>query len=210
MQRTPFLARPVQLTVSGGLETGEDTQTVNTKRPTRRGLLYWHCSAILSCARHAVHSSSSVADLPLFVKGTPSGLVQVSYQTSPCFELIITYLAIKYSLLDSSSQSPTTFPLQLVQATAGYHHLIKTLGISAKRVIVAGGSAGTHIALSLIRCTLEHNEWDIPRAILLFSPWCDMTELVTLPPPSPELLPLFRFLNPDNAFSRFFSCTSLA
>lgn len=167
MQRTPFLARPVQLTVSGGLETGEDMQTVNTKRPTRRGLLYWHCSAILS---------------------------------NP----FRTRAAIKYSLLDSSSQSPTTFPLQLVQATAGYHHLIKTLGISAKRVIVAGGSAGTHIALSLMRYILEHNEWDIPRAILFFNPWCDMTELVTLAPPSPEFLPSFRFLNPDNTFSIFF------
>jgi len=66
------------------------------------------------------------------------------------------------------------FPSQVQDAFAGYAHLVDTLGIDPKRIVVAGDSAGGHLALTLIRYLKDSQALPQPGKLLLFSPWSNM------------------------------------
>jgi len=67
------------------------------------------------------------------------------------------------------------FPAQLIDALAGYHYLVHTVGFKPDNIIVEGDSAGGHLTLSLARYLVEHIPKMKPGALLLFSPWCDLS-----------------------------------
>jgi monoterpene epsilon-lactone hydrolase len=65
------------------------------------------------------------------------------------------------------------FPAALDDALAAYHWLLD-LGIPASRIVVAGDSAGGHLAATLA-AELCRTGRPTPAGIVLFSPWADLT-----------------------------------
>lgn len=70
------------------------------------------------------------------------------------------------------------FPAQLQDAVASYVYLIQELGIPPSRIVLSGDSAGGNLALALLRYLYDYGEklelpW--PAAVLLWSPWTDLT-----------------------------------
>ncbi|KAF2114681.1 Alpha/Beta hydrolase protein [Lophiotrema nucula] len=76
-----------------------------------------------------------------------------------------------------SSTAGNRFPAAFQDAVTSYLYLLRTLGISAKDVVLSGDSAGGHMAIQLLRYLQEHGEElgiDIPKSAWLWSPWCDV------------------------------------
>ena len=72
------------------------------------------------------------------------------------------------------------FPTALVDALAGYLYLIK-IGFSEEDIILVGDSAGANLALALTRYLLSNKGIQpelpkIPAALVLISPWTDMSQ----------------------------------
>lgn len=81
----------------------------------------------------------------------------------------------QYRLADGKENR---FPAQLQDALSSYVYLIHELGIPASRIVVSGDSAGGNLALSLLRYLHDYGtqlELPWPGAVLLWSPWTDIT-----------------------------------
>ncbi|RAO68920.1 uncharacterized protein BHQ10_004932 [Talaromyces amestolkiae] len=83
-------------------------------------------------------------------------------------------LCVDYRL---SSNPKSSHPAQLQDAITAYNYLIQDLQISPSRILVSGDSAGAHLAILLLRHLTTHPEigLPLPRALLLHSPWLDLT-----------------------------------
>lgn len=83
-------------------------------------------------------------------------------------------LCVDYRL---SSNPKSSHPAQLQDAITAYNYLIRDLQISPSRILVSGDSAGAHLAILLLRHLTTHPEigLPLPRALLLHSPWLDLT-----------------------------------
>jgi len=107
-------------------------------------------------------------------------------------------LAVEYRLSSTHplpEQHP--FPAALLDALAGYIHLVDVMGYDPSDIIVAGDSAGGNLALALTRYLVENKGragTDTPTLpappgyLLLISPWTDLsnshvdTHLMFIPP----------------------------
>ncbi|KAL4941813.1 hypothetical protein BDV06DRAFT_173078 [Aspergillus oleicola] len=81
----------------------------------------------------------------------------------------LSILSVEYTL------APTqTFPHQLREAIAAYRHLISIECIATDKIVIAGESAGGHLALS---CLMALNEESLtkPKGALLLYPWLKLT-----------------------------------
>ncbi|KAI1085410.1 Alpha/Beta hydrolase protein [Whalleya microplaca] len=68
------------------------------------------------------------------------------------------------------------FPAALQDAVTAYAYLVHELNIPPSDVILSGDSAGANLALALLRYINNHEDiLPAPAAILLWSPWTDMT-----------------------------------
>jgi hypothetical protein len=81
----------------------------------------------------------------------------------------------------SSEGNTNPFPAPLLDALAGYTYLVDTLGFLPQNTVFTGDSAGGNLALPLVRYILDHvAEADFPlrppTALLLFSPWADISD----------------------------------
>jgi acetyl esterase/lipase len=87
-------------------------------------------------------------------------------------------LCVDYRL---SSNPKSSHPAQLQDAITAYNYLIQDLKISPSRILVSGDSAGAHLAILLLRHLTTHPEsgLPLPRALLLHSPWLDLTHKAT-------------------------------
>ncbi len=65
------------------------------------------------------------------------------------------------------------YPCALEDAHTAWNALLSQ-GYHAENIIIAGDSAGGNLALTLTLQLLEHN-MPLPKCLLLFSPWTDMT-----------------------------------
>ncbi|KAH7343937.1 Alpha/Beta hydrolase protein [Rhizoctonia solani] len=92
---------------------------------------------------------------------------------------ILRILSIDYRL-SSTHPYPNTapFPSALLDALAGYVHLVRTLGFKSQNVIVSGDSAGGNLALALARYLRDSPELGLgmPGGLVLISPWTDPVE----------------------------------
>jgi acetyl esterase/lipase len=73
-----------------------------------------------------------------------------------------------------------SFPSQLIDAIAGYNYLVNVVGFSPQDIIVEGDSAGGNLGLALVRYLIEYGAELTtplfpPGALLLISPWTDLT-----------------------------------
>ncbi|OEH74248.1 alpha beta hydrolase fold domain-containing protein [Cyclospora cayetanensis] len=94
------------------------------------------------------------------------------------------------------------WPGQLQDALSFYRYLIEEEGIDPSSIVVAGDSAGGNLAVTLIMQLIQHNRTvgeggipiGLPRALVLLSPWLDLTQSgpsYTLNRTAEPLLPLF-------------------
>lgn len=73
------------------------------------------------------------------------------------------------------------FPTQLKEAAASYAYLVAEERIPAEKIIVAGDSAGGHLALSLLddlgigfSSTIDRKAAEKPGGLILLSPWLSL------------------------------------
>ncbi|KAF8515474.1 hypothetical protein JB92DRAFT_2914984, partial [Gautieria morchelliformis] len=82
---------------------------------------------------------SLLANIPLGVLGQCAGKVDRAF-------------GLDYRLSSSAPLPPLNpFPAALVDALSGYYYLVKTLGFSPRNVILGGDSAGSNLAVVLVR-----------------------------------------------------------
>lgn len=101
--------------------------------------------------------------------------------------------SIEYRL---SSHKPyataNPFPAALLDALAGYNYLVNVVGFSPSNIIIAGDSAGGNLAHAVTRYLIEHKNVpgvtlpDPPGALVLLSPWVDLSTSHEVPGSSAE------------------------
>ncbi|KAM0791660.1 hypothetical protein ACM66B_006096 [Microbotryomycetes sp. NB124-2] len=79
-------------------------------------------------------------------------------------------LSVEYRLSSAANLSSI-----LCDALAGYLHLVDRCGFSPERIVLVGDSAGGHLALMLTRYLRDTGLRQMPRALILASPWCDLS-----------------------------------
>jgi acetyl esterase/lipase len=108
------------------------------------------------------------------IANIPRGILQ---HTGPSVRRALT---VEYRLSKPSSESPShPFPTALLDAIAGYKYLIDEVGFAPENIIVEGDSAGGNLTLALVRYLVENRGTDgippVPGAIILVSPWADLS-----------------------------------
>ena len=106
----------------------------------------------------------------------PRSIMQSSRSVSRIFRL-------EYRLtgLSKAKSPPNPFPAALLDAIAGYNYLVHHAHVPPSDIVVLGDSAGGNLALALVRYLVENwgnKEVGIPPppgALVLCSPWCDMS-----------------------------------
>ena len=66
------------------------------------------------------------------------------------------------------------FPAPIEEAVDGYQWLIEQQNIPASRICISGDSSGGTIALSMVLELQKQQRWDLPKAMILISPWVDL------------------------------------
>jgi len=90
--------------------------------------------------------------------------------------------SIEYRLSTAEPYKPENpFPAALLDAIAGYHYLVHTIGFDPRDIIISGDSAGGNLALALVRYLRDYRDFHrdlrlpaLPSGLLLLSPWADL------------------------------------
>ena len=82
---------------------------------------------------------------------------------------------VEYRLSQGPPLTPEgAFPAALIDAVAGYHYLVDTLGFDPQNILVTGESAGGNLAIALVRYLIAHvPSLPPPGAVFLMSPTVD-------------------------------------
>ncbi|KAJ7492363.1 Alpha/Beta hydrolase protein [Mycena latifolia] len=101
------------------------------------------------------------------------------YLSSAAGQRLISIPLSKYTdarvfALDYRLAPETRFPGPLHDAVSAYLRLVEDLHIPPENIIVAGDSAGGGLSLALLMY-LRDNEYPLPSAAILMSPWVDLT-----------------------------------
>ncbi|KAL8915921.1 MAG: hypothetical protein Q9172_006564 [Xanthocarpia lactea] len=90
-------------------------------------------------------------------------------------------VSVSIFALDYSLAPEHPFPKQLMEAAAAYNYLIYEEHISPEKIVIAGDSAGGHLALSFLvdlankrRSSTETKGLQTPRGLVLMSPWLSL------------------------------------
>ncbi|KAK7021972.1 hypothetical protein VNI00_017121 [Paramarasmius palmivorus] len=78
-------------------------------------------------------------------------------------------LSLEYRLCGDSPH-----PAQLLDALAAYAHLVETLNIDPKRIVLLGACAGGNLVMMLARYLYKEKVLPMPGGLMLFSPVLDM------------------------------------
>ncbi|KII95552.1 hypothetical protein PLICRDRAFT_86909 [Plicaturopsis crispa FD-325 SS-3] len=113
--------------------------------------------------------------------------------------------SIEYRLSAAAPYEPANpFPAALLDALAGYHYLVNTVGFDPADIIIEGDSAGGNLALALTRYLIENGKNlagislpGPPGALILLSPWCDLGTSHEFPGSSTMTLHVTDYLNPN-------------
>ncbi|CAD6572327.1 MAG: hypothetical protein TREMPRED_000499 [Tremellales sp. Tagirdzhanova-0007] len=97
--------------------------------------------------------------------------------TSSIAKSLVIHSPINYVLSIDYRLAPTApWPLPLLDAISSYRYLLDE-GISEKDIVIAGDSAGGHLALALIRWVRDEGAalgFSGPRGLVVMSPWVDV------------------------------------
>ena len=109
-------------------------------------------------------SDEASFSVPLITQGVSSGSITNKLSSTTSMDV----LSFDYRL---APEHP--YPSATEDAMAVWDYLMH-LGYGARDVIVAGDSAGGNLALSLV-LKLKEQKRILPRGLILFSPWTDLT-----------------------------------
>ncbi|WWC64742.1 uncharacterized protein I303_107353 [Kwoniella dejecticola CBS 10117] len=143
--------------VKGFWYTGEKaipTDGPKIRQPGDPVLLHFHGGGYLCGTAAETDATSSI----------PKALVQ----HSPIHHI----LSIDYRLAPTSP-----WPLPLLDAISAYHWLVKVDRVDPRDIVIAGDSAGGHLALALTRFLRDEGlavGLRMPRGMVLLSPWADL------------------------------------
>ena len=137
-------------------------------KPGKKVLYYIHGGGYTSLT---AHPDDPTASLPKgFLKHCPN---------------ITQAFSVEYRLLRPGPKVVHPFPTALLDALAGYVYLGK-VGFKEEDIILCGDSAGGNLALALTRYLVDNKRNDRfprpPGALVLFSPWADMSESFQINP----------------------------
>ncbi|EST10130.1 Alpha/beta hydrolase fold-3 [Kalmanozyma brasiliensis GHG001] len=97
--------------------------------------------------------------------------------------------SLDYRLCVPGRPRAGSYPAALLDALSGYLYLVRDLGFDPENIIVAGDSAGGNLGLALCRYLRDEGK-DIapqPGALLLMSPWVDVSRSHSGPTGAPNL-----------------------
>ncbi|WVQ94843.1 hypothetical protein IAU59_001926 [Kwoniella sp. CBS 9459] len=98
--------------------------------------------------------------------------------TSSIAKSMVKHSPIHHVLSIDYRLAPTApWPLPLLDAIASYHYLVKVERVHEGDIVVAGDSAGGHLAMALVRWLRDEGAavgLRMPRGLVLLSPWADV------------------------------------
>lgn len=94
--------------------------------------------------------------------------------------------ALEYRLADHTNFCHGSYPAALIDTVVGYLYLVRTCGYDPKNIILAGDSSGGNLALALCRFLRDEGVAPVPSAMLLFSPWSDVSRSHSGPVQAPN------------------------
>ncbi|KAJ3778258.1 Alpha/Beta hydrolase protein [Lentinula raphanica] len=132
------------------------------------------------------------------------------YVSSAAVQRTISIPLAKYTdarvfALDYRLAPETQFPGPLHDAASAYFRLVEDLHIPPSNIFLAGDSAGGGLTLALLMY-LRDNQYDLPSAAILMSPWVDLTmsceswdsnepyDIIPMPAPDDHLNPVSLYL----------------
>ncbi len=97
--------------------------------------------------------------------------------------------SLDYRLCVPGRPRSGSYPAALLDALSGYLYLVRDLGFDPENVIIAGDSAGGNLALALCRYLRDERGEvaSMPGALLLMSPWVDISRSHSGPTRAPNL-----------------------
>ena len=128
--------------------------------PDEKVVLYLHAGGYAIDTAHP--SGLDVATIPAFLKVSKN---------------IRRVLVVEYRLSTTDPYPASNpFPAALVDTIAAYSYLLNDVGFKAENVVVMGGSAGGHLAITLIRYILDNpGVLPLPPALVALHPWGDLS-----------------------------------
>lgn len=147
-------------------------------RPREIVLLHFHGSAFVVESAHPDNPASSIPRAIMVYARSIHRVLSLEYR--------------------NASPGAHPFPTQLIDALASYVYLVPTIGFKPSQVIISGDSAGGNLTLALTRYLLAHPELGLetPSALVLLSPWGDLTSSHNVPGSSYETNADSDFLSP--------------
>ncbi|KAJ3790850.1 Alpha/Beta hydrolase protein [Lentinula aff. detonsa] len=173
---------PVPKLIVGDLAIWSRAASVSSK-PVRG---YWYCkntSATPNALRMASSGEKILYSLHggAYTSGTahPSGTnAKLVRDIMHLDSRINRTFAIEYRL---SSDASNPFPAALIDALAGYHYLVHSIGFNPLDIVIEGSASGGNLALALTRYLIDyygHSDVpelpDVPESLILLSPWVDI------------------------------------
>lgn len=112
-----------------------------------------------------------------------------SCPTSEYSGKLLRSFSLDYRLCVPGRPRAGSYPAALLDALSGYLYLVRELGFAPENIIVAGDSAGGNLGLSLCRYLRDEGESIAPQpgALLLMSPWVDVSRSHSGPTGAPNL-----------------------
>lgn len=135
-------------------------------------MLYLHGGAYLFGTAHEQDGTSKISR-SLLARSAISRILSVDYRLAG---LAPFPGAREFARLIDRGTQLTLWHCSVIDALAGYDYLVNQCKIPAERIIICGDSAGANLTLALTRYLRDEKTHPLPKALLLLSPWADMTE----------------------------------
>ncbi|WFD02538.1 hypothetical protein MOBT1_001222 [Malassezia obtusa] len=94
--------------------------------------------------------------------------------------------ALEYRLANHTSPSHGSYPAALLDALVGYLYLTRACGFAPENIVLVGDSSGGNLALALCRYLRDECVAGMPGALLLVSPWSDVSRSHSGPVQAPN------------------------
>lgn len=109
--------------------------------------------------------------------------------SSPYANKLLRSFSLDYRLCVPGRPRAGSYPAALLDALSGYLYLVRDLNFQPENIIIAGDSAGGNLAMALCRYLRDENEQIAkqPGALLLMSPWVDVSRSHSGPTGAPNL-----------------------
>ena len=136
-------------------------------------------------------SSNNAADEAKPSKRTTKGEAETStadYAEQPSAGRLQRSFSLDYRLCVPGKPKAGSYPAALLDALAGYLYLVRVCGFDPDRIVIAGDSAGGNLALALCRYLRDEEVERMPGALLLLSPWADVSRSHSGPTGAPNLM----------------------